>query len=147
LTKKGKKTKKIDIYMDFVTHQTQQPQDPAESKQWKFKELKIYASTEWLADNKKKYRQVFDRLETSYIYAELSFQNKQFDLEDWEVNVELKCYLVKKQRKEICSLPFRRKVSKYDPVGFIREGWGNKQEGFSGKKAPIIGKPGSKAKK
>lgn len=101
---------------------------------WKFKELRIYASTEWLADNKKKYRQVFDRLETSYIYAELSFHNKQFDLEDWEVNVELKCFSVKKQRKEICALPFRRKVSKYDPVGYIREGWGNKQEGVFWKK-------------
>lgn len=91
--------------------------------------MKIYASTEWLADNKKKYRQVFDRLETSYIYAELSFQNKLFDQEDWEINVELKCYAVKKQKKEICSLPFRRKVSKYDPTGYIREGWGNKQQG------------------
>jgi hypothetical protein len=101
---------------------------------WKFKELKIYSSTEWLADNKKKYRQVFDRLETSYIYAELSFHNKQFDLDDWEVNVELRCYTVKKQRKELCILPFRRKVSKFDPVGYIREGWGNKQEGVFWKK-------------
>jgi len=120
--------------MEIGTQQSQQPQDSADVRLWKFKELRIYASTEWLADNKKKYRQVFDRLETSYIYAELSFQNKQFDLEDWEVNVELKCFSVKKQRKEICSLPFRRKVSKYDPVGYIREGWGNKQEGVFWKK-------------
>ena len=59
-------------------------------KRHKFKELKVYASTEWLADNKKKYRQVFDRLETTYIYAELSFYNKYFDIEDWEIDVELK---------------------------------------------------------
>jgi SpoVK/Ycf46/Vps4 family AAA+-type ATPase len=120
--------------MEFGTQQSLQPQDSADVRLWKFKELRVYASTEWLADNKKKYRQVFDRLETSYIYAELSFQNKHFDLEDWEVNVELKCFSVKKQRKEICSLPFRRKVSKYDPVGYIREGWGNKQEGVFWKK-------------
>jgi SpoVK/Ycf46/Vps4 family AAA+-type ATPase len=120
--------------MEFGTHQSHQPQDSADVKLWKFKELRIYASTEWLADNKKKYRQVFDRLETSYIYAELSFQNKQFDLEDWEINVELKCFSIKKQRKEICALPFRRKVSKYDPVGYIREGWGNKMEGVFWKK-------------
>lgn len=105
-----------------------------EQKRWKFRELKIYASTEWLADNKKKYRQVFDRHETSYVYAELSFFNKHFDIEDWEVSVELRCYAVKKQRKEICVLPFRRKVSKYDAVGYIREGWGNKQEGIFWKK-------------
>ncbi|MFM8373559.1 MAG: hypothetical protein ACKOCO_14345, partial [Bacteroidota bacterium] len=62
------------------------PQENSENKNWKFKELKVYSSTEWLADNKKKYRQVFDRLETSYVYAELSFQNKLFDREDWEIN-------------------------------------------------------------
>lgn len=120
--------------MQFGTHQSQLTTEEPEPKRWKFRELKIYASTEWLADNKKKYRQVFDRLETTYIYAELSFHNKHFDIEDWEVNVELRCYAVKKQRKEICVLPFRRKVSKYDAVGYIREGWGNKQEGVFWKK-------------
>jgi SpoVK/Ycf46/Vps4 family AAA+-type ATPase len=109
--------------------------DPqSENKRWKFKDLKIYASTEWLADNKKKYRQVYDRHETAYIYAELSFNNKYFDIEDWEVNVELRCYILKKQRKEVCNLPFRRKISKYDAIGYIREGWGNKQEGIFWKK-------------
>ena len=120
--------------MQYGTHQSQLPPEDADTKRWKFRELKIYASTEWLADNKKKYRQVFDRHETTYIYAELSFHNKYFDNEDWEVNVELRCYAVKKQKKEICVLPFRRKVSKYDPVGYIREGWGNKQEGVFWKK-------------
>lgn len=104
---------------------TQQP----DQKPYKFRDLKVYASTEWLADNKKKYRQVFDRFETAYIYAELSFYNKQFDEEDWEIEVELKCYSMKRGRKELCSLPFRRKVSKYDSTGYIREGWGNKTEG------------------
>ena len=105
-----------------------------ETKKYKFRELKVYASTEWLADNKKKYRQVFDRHDTTYIYAELSFYNKLFDEEDWEIEVELKCYSLKRGRKELCSLPFRRKVSKYDNVVFIREGWGNKSEGAFWKK-------------
>ena len=106
-----------------------------DSKNFKFRELKVYASTEWLADNKKKYRQVFDRYETTYIYAELSFYNKMFDLEDWEINVKLKCFSLKKGRKEVCSLSFEnRKVSKYDSVVFIREGWGNKNEGQFWKK-------------
>jgi hypothetical protein len=48
-------------------------QQHSDTKAYKFKELKVYASTEWLADNKKKYRQVYDRLEASYVYAELSF--------------------------------------------------------------------------
>ncbi|MFN0173044.1 MAG: AAA family ATPase [Saprospiraceae bacterium] len=124
--------------MDFETNPQIAQNDAPEHKNWKFKELKVYSSTEWLADNKKKYRQVFDRLETSYIYAELSFQNKQFDLDDWEVNVELRCYTVKKQRKELCILPFQRKVSKFDPIGYIREGWGNKQEGVFWKKGAYV---------
>jgi SpoVK/Ycf46/Vps4 family AAA+-type ATPase len=104
------------------------------TKKYKFRELKVYASTEWLADNKKKYRQVFDRYETTYIYAELSFYNKNFDLEDWEVEVELRCYSMRKAQKMLCSLPFKRKVSKYDNVMYIREGWGNKNEGAFWKK-------------
>ncbi len=103
-------------------------------KRFKFRELKIYSSTEWLADNKKKYRQVFDRYETTYVYAELSLYNKLFDLEDWEVEVELRCSMLKKGKAELCLLPFKRKVSKYDHVIYVREGWGNKKEGAFWKK-------------
>lgn len=103
-------------------------------KKYKFKELKVYASTEWLADNKKKYRQVFDRFETAYVYAELSFYNKLFDIDDWEIDIQLKCFSLKKGRKEICDLTLRKKVSKYDNVVYIREGWGNKSEGAFWKK-------------
>lgn len=103
-------------------------------KAFKFRELKVYASTEWLADNKKKYRQVFDRYETTYIYAELSFFNKRFDVDDWDVDVELRCYAMKKSQKLLCTLPFRRKVSKHDSVMYVREGWGNKAEGAFWKK-------------
>jgi SpoVK/Ycf46/Vps4 family AAA+-type ATPase len=120
--------------MYIGTPQSQPPFTDPDFKRWKFRELKVYSSTEWLADNKKKYRQVFDRYDTTYIYAELSFYNKFYDIEDWEVNVDLRCYTVKKQRKEVCALNFRRKVSKYDPVSYIREGWGNKQEGIFWKK-------------
>lgn len=101
---------------------------------YKFRDLKIYSSTEFLADNKKKYRQVFDRSETTYIYAELSFYNKKFDIEDWEVNVGFKCFSLKKGRKEICSMSFDRSVSKFDHIVFIREGWGNKTLGNFWKK-------------
>lgn len=107
--------------------------DPNFTK-YKFRDLKVYSSTEWLADNKKKYRQVFDRYEATYIYAELSFYNKLFDDEDWNVQVNIKCYSLKKGRKELCDLNFDRKVSKYDNVVYIREGWGNKKIGAFWKK-------------
>jgi SpoVK/Ycf46/Vps4 family AAA+-type ATPase len=105
------------------------------TKNFKFRELKVYASTEWLADNKKKYRQVFDRGETAYIYAELSFYNKMFDVDFWEVSIVMKCFSLQKGRKkEICNLSFKRKVSKYDNVVYVREGWGNKNPGAFWKK-------------
>ena len=96
---------------------------------YKFKELRVYSSTEWLADNKKRYRQVFDRFDTSFIYAELSFYNKMFDQEDWEINLVLKCFSFHKNKTEICSLPISKNVSKYDNIVYIREGWGNKNDG------------------
>ncbi len=99
------------------------------STNYKFKELKVYTSTEWLADNKKKYRQVYDRLEASYVYAELSFYNKHFDVKNWDVDVTLRCLSMKSGGKELCRLRIQRTVSKYDNVVFIREGWGNKKEG------------------
>ncbi len=104
------------------------------STNYKFRDLKVYASREWLANNTKKYRQVFQRHQSDYIYAELTFYNKQFDREDWDVEVELKCFSSKKGSKEICSLPIKRRVSKYDSVIYIREGWGNKKYGAFWKK-------------
>lgn len=109
-------------------------QQGTDSRSYKFKELKVYASTEWLADNKKKYRQVYDRLEASYVYAELSFYNKQFDIQSWDVEVTLRCLSMKRAGKELCRLQIRRNVSKYDSIVYIREGWGNKKEGSFWKK-------------
>lgn len=99
------------------------------SDQFKYKELKVYSSVEWLSGNKKKYRQVFDRMETDYIYAELSLYNKYFDVDSWDIGISLKCFDARKPSKPICSLTFRKKISKYDNIVFIREGWGNKKTG------------------
>ncbi|HRV86186.1 MAG TPA: AAA family ATPase, partial [Saprospiraceae bacterium] len=87
---------------------------------YKFRELRIYSSTEWLADNKKKYRQVFDRFDTTFVYVELSFYNKLFDRENWEAEVVLRCISTQRSKKEVCNLQFVRKINKYDPVIYIR---------------------------
>jgi len=39
----------------------------------KFRELKVYGSTQWFAHKQKDYRRVFEASETSYLYAEFSF--------------------------------------------------------------------------
>jgi SpoVK/Ycf46/Vps4 family AAA+-type ATPase len=98
-------------------------------KKYKFKELKVYSSTEWLANNMKKYRQVFDRSNTSYVYAELTFFNKYFDVKVWEADIQFRCYSMKGKKKEVCALNFKKKISKYDNIVYIREGWGNKKDG------------------
>ncbi len=105
---------------------------------FKFRELKVYSSTEWLADNKKKYRQVFNRQDTAYVYAELSFYNKLFDIAEWDVEVELRCFAQKKANKEVCVLNFKRRVSKEDNVVYIREGWGNKSDGVFWKRGTYV---------
>ncbi|PHI21272.1 AAA family ATPase [Lewinellaceae bacterium SD302] len=98
----------------------------AKSSPYKFRALRVYNSTEYLWDNLKKYRRVFDRDETAYIYAELSIFNKRFDQEDWTINVNLKCFQIEeKNRTEICHLNVEKEVSRYDNIVYIREGWGN----------------------
>lgn len=110
-----------------MTDQTIQPA----GNSFKFKELKVYSSTEHLADNLKKYRQVFDQQRTAYLYAELSLYNKLFDQADWRLEVDLKCFLVKRQKKqEVCKLTLHKEISRYDHIIYIREGWGNQQPGI-----------------
>ncbi len=106
-----------------------------EQKKYKFFELKVYASTEWLADNRKKYRQVFDNKTTAYIYAELTLLNRAFEVDAFTVSGILKCFEVENGlKKQICELPFKKKVNKSDQFAYIREGWGNKKEGTYWKK-------------
>ena len=118
-------------------------QKPADFVKYKFRSLKTYTSTEWLAESKKKYRQVFDRNEIKYIYAEFSFFNKLFDEEDWEAEIVLKAFriygagseykgkVLEKEKKEQVSedLVVHKFISKDQNVMYIREGWGNEKQG------------------
>ena len=93
---------------------------------YKFKDLKVHSSDEWMADGTKKYRKVFDRYETSYMRAELSFFNKLFDEEDWEASFRTKCFFLNgSQKNELCNLEQKRKILKDENIVFIRDAWGN----------------------
>jgi SpoVK/Ycf46/Vps4 family AAA+-type ATPase len=99
-------------------------------KQYKFKELKIFSSTESMVGNTRRYRRVFENKETTYLYAELSFYNKKFDEEDWETKVSLKAFHLKKdKREELCNISKDLKITKDQNIVVIREGWGNKDAG------------------
>lgn len=92
-----------------------------------FRNLKVYSSTEWLADNKKKYRSVFDKNDASYIYAEFSFFNLHFKKKDWDLKLEIVCR--DQNKNEICRLNCDRNVSQNTNLLFVREGWGTHNVG------------------
>lgn len=97
------------------------------SDNFKFKDIKTYCSTEWLANNTKKYRSVFDEQEVAYLYCEVSLYNKLFDNKNWRLAMQLKCF--DEQNNEICDLNCDRQVDKGDSMIFVREGWGVKTPG------------------
>lgn len=102
---------------------------------YKFKSLKSYSSTEWLAHDSKKYRRVFERYDLTYVYAELSLYNLQYKKENWTAKIDLICYQKRpRKNKLICKLEFSREVSENEPVYHLREGWGHKKEGSFWKK-------------
>jgi len=92
-----------------------------------FLDIKTYCSTEWLANNTKKYRTVFDEMEVSYIYCEFSFVNKKFDAIDWTLLMQLKCK--DSSGTEFCNLNCDRTILKEQNRVFVREGWGVKTLG------------------
>jgi AAA+ superfamily predicted ATPase len=97
---------------------------------YKFKELKVHSSDEWMADGTKKYRQVYDRYETTYMRVELSFFNKLFDEEDWDATIRVKCFFGSgPNQRELCNLVQNRKVLKDENIVYIRESWGNATPG------------------
>ncbi len=108
-------------------------------KKYKFKELKVYASDEWMANSTKKYRTVFDKSETTYIWAEFSFYNKLFDEEPWDSTVHLKAFdITNGQRIELCNLDCKINVKTDENVVYIRDGWGNPNKGAYWKKGVFL---------
>lgn len=94
---------------------------------YKVKDIKTYSSTEWLANNTKKYRSVFDEQEVAYIYCEFSFINKKFDDKPWDLKMQLKCF--DSENNEVCDLNCDRTIEPKDHTVYIREGWGVKTPG------------------
>jgi hypothetical protein len=93
---------------------------------YKFRDMKVYSSDEWMADASKKYRRVFDRWETTYMRVEFSFFNKLFDEEEWEGSVRIKCFYINGSNKnELCNLELKRKVLKDENIVYVRQSWGN----------------------
>lgn len=108
-------------------------------KKYKFKDIRTFASDEWMANATKKYRKVFDKAELTYVRCEFSFYNKLFDEENWNCVIILKCFeVIGEERKEICSLDTKREVKMDENIVYLRDGWGNPKEGVYWKKGNYI---------
>lgn len=108
---------------------SQDNNDPKALK-YKFKELKLHSSDEWMADGTKKYRTVFDRWETTYLRMELSFYNKLFDEDEWEASIRTKCFFINgSQQRELSNLVQQRKITRDENIVYVRDSWGNATPG------------------
>ncbi len=104
------------------------PNNSDNSKQlpYKYRDIKVHSSDEWMADASKKYRKVYDRYETTYMRVEFSFFNKLFDEKDWEGSFRIKCFFIQgSQKNELCNLEQKRTVLKDENIVYIRQAWGN----------------------
>lgn len=109
---------------------TNSPESKPLAVKYKFKDLKVHSSDDWMADGTKKYRQVYDRMETTYMRVEFSFFNKLFDEEEWEASISLKAFVVNgSQKNELCNLTQKRKILKDENIVYIRDSWGNATPG------------------
>jgi len=97
---------------------------------YKFKGMKVHSSDEWMADGTKKYRQVYDRYETTFLRAELSFFNKLFDEDEWDAVVRMRCLHVNgTAQTELSTSGQTRKILKDENVVYFRDSWGNASPG------------------
>ncbi|MEM6262919.1 MAG: AAA family ATPase [Bacteroidota bacterium] len=97
---------------------------PAHFVPYKFRDLKVHGSPEWLAGSQKKYRRVFGKEELKQIFVEFSFFNKLFDEKDWEVQTGLKVFQLGKEKRTLLH-EFEEEVlvAKEQNIVFVREGW------------------------
>ncbi len=97
-----------------------------EQSNFKFLSLRTYSTTEWLMNNQKKYRQVFDRQKVSFIYIELAIENLKYLSSNWDADIILVCFKKRGPREvELCKLNPQVKVEPGERKIYIREGWGN----------------------
>ena len=105
---------------------------------YKFRSLKIFSSSEWMADSKRKYRRVFDKDEVSYLRWEFSFYNKLFDEQDWDAKISIKTFKKTSTKKEICDMNEKTVIKKADNIVYINKSWGVDNPGGFWKKGEYV---------
>lgn len=96
---------------------------------YKFSSLKVFGSTEFVYQNHKKYRRVYDESECTFLYAELMFFNKLFDEKNWTTSIVLKCTNFDTS-EQLCELKKDVEITSDLNIVYIREGWGTQMSGW-----------------
>lgn len=92
-----------------------------------FKLLNIhtYNQTELFVNNTKKYRQVFEKSDLTYIYADCEIYNKLVDKANWEAEITFTLFKFNSARKkELCSLSSKHTILAENPTHTFTESWG-----------------------
>lgn len=98
-----------------------------QTRNYKFKSLKVHGSNEWLYGSQKKYRQVFNVKSIKYIYVELALNNLKFDESDWQITVNFKAFDVNNYL--LCDKPVTQTITRAEDTAYIRYSWGKADPG------------------
>ncbi|MEI6122601.1 MAG: hypothetical protein WCQ95_03145 [Bacteroidota bacterium] len=97
---------------------------------YKFKNMEVFSSEEWMINASKKYTTVFDKSEITYTWTEFSFYNKLFDEIECTAEISLKSFACNGSRKDaLCSLDSDQVMKPKDNNIVIHDGWGSKKPG------------------
>ncbi len=96
-------------------------------QKYKLKNLDIFVDDEWLINDRRKFRTVFDKAEIDYLFFNVTIYNKLFDEEDWEAT--FKFVVTDSDDNKICELTEHKKIPKEENTFYLEKGWGNSQKG------------------
>ena len=95
------------------------------------KDLKFYITNSKVESSVRRYRQVFDRNEIDFLYAEFSFYNLKYEESLWEEKIEFRIYQVdvKNGDKEIAKFEADVNPTVYDNEFSVSDYWGVETSG------------------
>lgn len=96
-------------------------------KPYKLKTLETFSSFEWMADNKRKFRTVFEQNEIDYLNFQFEFYNKLFDEEDWDFEFTIK--VLDEKNTEWYKETIKKKIPQEQNIYVFTSNWGKDKKG------------------
>lgn len=106
------------------------PMKNSKEKKYRFNSLNAF-NWDTCSKGDRRFRTVFDRWELRYVGAELSFFNKKFDEEDWQMKVSFRAFAVKGDgvKEPLCNQEEQITVRQDQNEVRLSKGWGNDEAG------------------